>query len=236
MKYFTMIFSAFMFFSYINFANAEVKKIGQVGNWEIFSGTSQNGTPLCTIGTTSQRGDRSLAIKYFENDNGLELDIYNDSWNIVSNVDISIQFYIDNNDRYKVIAGKDKNTNHSLFWFVGKDSIREFENEIRNGNYFKIHFIDEDEPDWTISLNGADGAMNQLAICIENMNKAGAPSTPQFDVPLFRPHLTPPAGPTFLTPTPKPPTPTPDETPQPRTEPKSVIQPHSTPHLNNTDT
>ena len=242
MKYSAMFFSALIALSFISPANADIRKIGQVGVWEIFSGASHNGTPVCSIGSSSPRGERSIAIKYFGNSDKLEIDIFNNRWSIPEGLTTSIQFYIDNNDKYKVIAAKDQNTNHSLFWFIGGDSIEEFENEFRSGSLLRIHFLEDSEPDWTISLNGADGAMNELAICIDHMTneESLSPSTPQFNVPTFRspPSREAPSGPIPLVPPmgiPSPSIPTEPVLPplHPNPDSKSVIPPHNTPHYNN---
>jgi hypothetical protein len=95
----------------------------------------------------------------------------NPAWNVQPNLNVAVAYQIDNGTIFRAKVGKDRNSDHGIFWFIDSATASQFEEEFRNGNVLRIEFSGNDTG-WSISLDGSDTIMDAFTSCLAEKEKS----------------------------------------------------------------
>ena len=169
-KLLTFLLSTCLAFSTISSANAAAKRFAGIGFWEAYGGDVSDGSLVCGIDTRFNDG-RFFSIKHYNNNDRFEVVAINPDWTVVPNVNVAVAYQIDNGTIFRTKVGKDRNSDHGIFWFISAETADQFEKEFRTGSVLRIEFSGNDAG-WSISLDGSNTIMNAFAACLEEKQKA----------------------------------------------------------------
>jgi hypothetical protein len=141
-----------------------------VGNWDVFSGQTDNGRPFCGIGTTEPGDGRSLSIQFDIGEQVVDFRAARAGWSIPAGTKLSavIRF----SPKLHWTARAEGNAN-LVRWSLNRADTQAFDDRFRHTRSMTLVFPDGNEPPWTISLTGSRRADNAFGRCIADLGHDG---------------------------------------------------------------
>jgi hypothetical protein len=156
-------------------AAAQTYELGRYGLWRAYEGRSANGTPVCGISTAGR--DRSVHIKYFQGQNGFDVQIYDENWNIPNEVPVRVAFELGTGYRSQPLnaRGYPRNNRVSAYVELGfaAEGSNTFWTAFRAANEGRLLFLTGTEGAWRIGLAGSNAAASAMAQCIDRIGAGG---------------------------------------------------------------
>lgn len=146
--------------------SAQMIDLMRAGVWSAFMGRTISGTRICGVDASdggAGANRRSFAIRHFQDNNYLTVQIFKPSWDIPQGSRISFELLFDGRYPYN---GKGAGEGNRLEWTIMRDITAEFLTRFTAGNSIQVRFPDGNEPPMTLSLSGTTAVMHAFSRCI----------------------------------------------------------------------
>ena len=165
---------------------AQTTTLGSFGVWVAYEARTAQGVRVCGIRTSGTTNH--MHIKHFDGDNIFTIQIFNDSWNIPNQVDVSLAIELGPNYRTNNLRafGFPRRNNVSAFVETGfnAEGSNAFWTAFRQAMSGRLIFLTGNEGAWSINLTGSNAATTAMQNCITrgDVNRrpfdAGTPTRP----------------------------------------------------------
>lgn len=131
------------------------------GNWQAFSGTTPGNELVCGIRTEPGAG-RDLSFEYLIGGSELTLTARSASWALPpgTTAQVSLQF-----NGGRVWQARSSGAGDRVTWSLPEEELARFDSAFRLGSTMTLIFAGN-EPPWSVSLAGSNGASYTLGRCI----------------------------------------------------------------------
>jgi hypothetical protein len=145
--------------------------VASAGAWSAIAGVATDGRAVCGV-ITFWGTNRSLAIKAFQRDPFLAVEIVKSGWRIPAGtpLEVAIRF----GDRPPWLA-RATGLGDTVEFTVALGQVAEFMGEFRLANVGAILFPSGDEAAWPMDLRGSSAAAAMMATCVGVMADVAAP-------------------------------------------------------------
>ncbi len=156
-------------------ARADTHIISSSGSWEAYEGTSEDGTQLCGMDTTSDNdnGD-DIDIKYFNGDDELTIQLFSNGWKIPdgkSDTKIEIKFDSESWHVNQVTGFHLDDGTSGMEFTISKDDANDFIDDFSASSNLHLAFTNSDVDDWDIDLSGSQDVVGPFKDCVRDMPK-----------------------------------------------------------------
>lgn len=150
-------------------AQADVRILAQVGTWQAFGGTANNGQQICGVSTS---GDgKFFSIKYFYGDTTFTLQLGSDGWRIANGAKQKMSMRYDSNPPWNATATGFHFTSGraGLEATINKSQLQKFMAEFRASNELRVSFDGANVAGWWVSLAGTNAVSQVFLRCVLNL-------------------------------------------------------------------
>lgn len=163
-------------------ALADMQNIYQSGEWTVFSGVADDGTPGC--GMEEIGPDKMFAIKWFNGSDHLLVHLFKQSWHVPAGTKVPVQVQFDQAGPWQAVAEAGPTPYGSILAFdvPDDDNLQTFLDEVRYSVVMRISFPGSRETDWLGDMTGSNKAMDVFGTCMSYVQKR-FPATPQAAAP-----------------------------------------------------
>ena len=153
-------------------AVAELPVYYRSGGWDAFSGTGEDGKPVCGIGSTNPADGRSFSIRFTIGGQDVSFQVKKSTWNIPDRMQLSLVLQIGLDTPWSL---QGVGNGQAVDWTLDRTAIQAFDAQFRRAGSMTLTFPSGNEPPWTMSLVGSTAASNAFGRCITDLTqRAGA--------------------------------------------------------------
>jgi hypothetical protein len=157
-------------------AMARVSVYYHVGSWDAFTGTADDGKPVCGIGSTNPADNRSISLRVEIGDDTVQFEARKPTWNIPADTPIPVVVQIGSESPWNMQGTGD---GQMVKWTVDGSSMPIFDAQFRRASAMTLSFPAGYEPPWTVGLNGSTVISNVFGKCVTDLtHRTGIQPTP----------------------------------------------------------
>jgi hypothetical protein len=147
-------------------ASADVRVLAQVGDWQAYGGSANDGRAVCGLSTSGS--GKYFSVKYFYGNSTFTIQMGSDGWKIANGGRQKLTMRFDGNAPWSATgAGFHFNNGQAgLELTVNKDQLRGFMSEFRASNVLRVTFDGASVAGWFVSLAGTNAVSQVFAQCI----------------------------------------------------------------------
>jgi hypothetical protein len=149
-----------------SWVTAKVSVYYHVGSWDAFTGTADDGKPVCGIGSTNPVDSRSLSIRLEIGNDTLQFQARKPTWKIPADTPIPVVVQIGFEPPWNMRGTGD---GQMVQWMLDSDSMRTFDVQFRRASSMTLNFPAGSEPPWTVGLNGSTAVSNAFGRCVRDL-------------------------------------------------------------------
>ena len=180
-------------------ALADLPVYYHVGSWDAFSGTGDDGKPVCGIGTTNPADGRSFSIRFIIGGEDVSFQAKKPSWTIPDGTQLPLVMQIGLDAPWN-----QQGTGHGqvVDWTLDRTTIQTFDAQFRRAGSMTLTFPSGNEAPWILSLSGSMAASNAFGRCITDLTRrTGVQSAPAAPAAATQPFVQAPTQSTTQAPT-----------------------------------
>lgn len=159
-------------------ADAEMSVYHHTGSWDAFSGTTEDGKPVCGVGSTNPVDNRAFSMRFQLGTDVMSFQAKKPSWTIPENTQIPVVVQLGSDTPW---AAQAVGNGQTVEWTIDRTMVQGFDLQFRRGTTMTVAFPSGNEPPWTIGLNGSTAISNAFGRCVNDMvarARVQQPATP----------------------------------------------------------
>jgi hypothetical protein len=165
-------------------ALAELPVYYHVGSWDAFSGTGDDGKPVCGIGTNNPADGRNFSIRFEIGGADVSFQAKKPSWNIPGGTQVPLVMQNGPNPPW---SEQGSGNGQMVEWSVDRGALQSFDAQFRSASWMTLSFPTGNEAPWTLSLAGSTAVSNAFGRCITDMTQRAGAQAPAGPTQPFAP-------------------------------------------------
>lgn len=149
-------------------ALADVRVYYRAGGWGTFDGKSDNGQPLCGIGSRNPVDGRTFSLRYEIGSNEVTFTASKPNWNIPDGTQLPVVIQIGLERPWSEQAS---GRGQRVVWTIDRESARIFDAQFRRSASMSVTFPSGNEQPWIISLAGSTAVSNAMRRCVTDLTR-----------------------------------------------------------------
>jgi hypothetical protein len=149
-------------------ATARVSVYYHIGSWDAFTGTSDDGKPVCGVGSTNPVDNRSISLRLEIGGDSVEFQARKPTWDIPPDTPVPVVVQIGIESPWNMQGTGD---GQMVKWTLDSDSMRTFDAQFRHAGSMTLSFPTGNEPPWTVGLSGSTAVSNAFDRCVTDLTR-----------------------------------------------------------------
>lgn len=147
---------------------ARVSVYYHIGSWDAFTGTADDGKPVCGMGSTNPVDNRSLSLRLEIGDDTVQFQARKPTWNIPAGTPIPVVVQIGLEAPWTVQGTGD---GQMVQWTIDSDAMQFFDAQFRRAGSLTLKFPAGNEPPWTVGLSGSTAISIAFGRCVTDLTQ-----------------------------------------------------------------